>query len=221
MKENIMATNRFITLGQMRDITSDILSSTGYPLQWKGSVEAVPIEDIIEIDYGLEWKWGDLNGISEELVMAALYPGTREIILNQSCRELFNEKYGTMMFSLAHEFGHWILHAEDLEGLQLDLFENYVFYCRSNREKSRIEYQADLFAGCLLMPETIIVPMIQDLRNTKMEITWQRLYRIANDFQVSISALTTRLEQLKLLYIDSRKIIYRSREEAMGQQKLF
>lgn len=216
-----MGRNSFITMNQMRDITTLILDKTGYPLQWNGSIQAVPIEDIIEIDFGIEWKWGDINHASDGFVMAALYPKNREIILNISCKDLFKEKFGTKLFSLAHELGHWVLHAEDITGIQTSLFEDDVFYCRSTQEKSPIEYQADLFAGCLLMPEEIISPLVQELLNAKTEISWKQLYSIANDFQVSISALTTRVQQLKLLYIDSNKIIHRSKEEAMGQQMLF
>lgn len=216
-----MERNKFITLDEMRDIAADILSHTGYSLQWSGSIEAVPIEDIINIDYGLEVKWGDLDHVSDEPVMAALYPRSRKIVLNSSFKDLFKEKYGTMMFSLAHEFGHWILHAEDKMGLQNTLFENDVFYCRSNVRKSRIEYQADLFAGCLLMPMEIINPLIQDMWNKEKLVTWEQLYRIAGEFQVSISALTTRLQQLDLLYIDGNSNIHQSREEAMGQQIIF
>lgn len=217
----MMERNKFITLDEMSGITADILSHTGYSLQWSGSIEAVPIEDIIDIDYGLEVKWGDLDHVSAEPVMAALYPRSRKIVLNSSFKDLFKEKYGTMMFSLAHEFGHWILHAEDKMSLQNTLFENDVFYCRSNVRKSRIEYQADLFAGCLLMPVEIITPLIQDMWNNAKLITWEQLYRIASEFQVSISALTTRLNQLNLVYIDSDSNIHQSREEAVGQQVLF
>ena len=216
-----MERNKFITPAEMRDITADILSHTGYSLQWSGSIEAVPIEDIIEIDYGLEWKWEDLDHVSDEPVMAALYPRSRKIALNSSFKDLFKEKYGTMVFSLAHEFGHWILHAEDKMGLQNTLFDNDVFYCRSNMRKSRIEYQADLFAGCLLMPAEIITPLILELWNKERLVKWEQLYRIAGEFQVSISALTTRLGQLDLVYIDGNNKIHRSREEAVGQQVLF
>lgn len=44
-----MGRSNFITLNEMKDITTSILHRTGYPLQWNGSVEAVPIEDIIEL----------------------------------------------------------------------------------------------------------------------------------------------------------------------------
>lgn len=216
-----MGRSNFITLNEMKDITTSILHRTGYPLQWNGSVEVVPIEDIIEFDFGIGWKWGNINHLSDDFVMAALYPKKREVILNVSCKDLFKEKFGTMMFTLAHELGHWVLHVEDVANMQIQLFEDDVFYCRSSQNKSPIEYQADLFAGCLLMPEEIISPLIHDLLNKEARITWGHLYNIAKDFEISISALTTRLQQLNLLYIDSNKGIYSSKEEAIGQQRLF
>ncbi len=216
-----MRRNNFITLNKMRDITTSILDRTGYPLQWNGSIQAVPIEDIIEFDFDIEWNWGNINHLSDGCAMAALYPKEKEIILNVSCKDLFKEKFGTMMFTLAHELGHWVLHIEDVTNMQISLFEDGAFYCRSHQNKSPIEYQADLFAGCLLMPEEILSPLIHDLLNKNSGITWRNLYNIAKDFEVSISALTTRLQQLKLVYIDSNKVIHNSKEEAMGQQRLF
>lgn len=154
-----MGRSNFITLNEMRGITTSILHRTGYPLQWNGSVEAVPIEDIIEFDFGIEWKGGNINHLSDGFVMAALYPKEREVILNISCKDLFKEKFGTMMFTLAHELGHWVLHVEDVTNMQISLFGEDVFYCRSSQNKSPIEYQAALFAGCLLMPEEIVSPV--------------------------------------------------------------
>jgi len=52
----MMVRSNFITSDQMKTITESILYKTGYPLQWNGSVEAVPIEDIIEIDFGIDWQ---------------------------------------------------------------------------------------------------------------------------------------------------------------------
>lgn len=219
----MMTRNKYIPIERMNNLVDGILIDTGYSLQWEGSIEAVPVEDIIESDYGLKWVWGDLDNSfdEEERVMAALYPQSREIVLNSACQELFKEKFGTMMFTLAHELGHWVLHAEDVLGLQNQLFEGEAFYCRGNDIKSPIEYQADLFAGCLLMPESIITSLMLGLWEMDGRIEWRQLYQIADKFQVSISALVTRAKQLKLLYVDYDKNIYRSKEEAMGQQVLF
>jgi len=51
-----MLRSNFITLSKMSVITTSILHSTGYPLQWNGSIKVVPIEDIIEFDFDIEWK---------------------------------------------------------------------------------------------------------------------------------------------------------------------
>ena len=51
--------------------------------------------------------------------------------------------------------------------------------------------------------------------------SWPPLYRLAERFEVSITALTVRLKQLNLLYIDDQKRLYESREQATGQGSLF
>ena len=59
------------------------------------------------------------------------------------------------------------------------------------------------------------------LKNNK-SIDWHDLYEMKDAFEVSISALTTRLKQLKLIYIDEKnKKIYSSEEAAKGFISMF
>ena len=46
---------------------------------------------------------------------------------------------------------------------------------------------------------------------------WPELYRLAEKLQVTITALTVRLEQLGLLYIDEQGRLYESWGVAAGQ----
>ena len=81
------------------------------------------------------------------------------------------------------------------------------------------EVQADMFAASLLMPKDIVSNAINELKQ-KGYVKFHELYKMADDFEVSISALTNRVKKLGLLYIKNR-IIYNSADEAIGQTKLF
>jgi hypothetical protein len=206
----------------MEAITENILTKIGYQLS---SLEgAVPVDEIIEFQYDLEISWEPINHFSQDgLVMAAILPTKRKIIMNDSCKELYEEKIGTMHFTMAHELGHWVLHVADKLNQQTTLvFEEVedTYYCRSASKKSPEEYQADMFAGCLLMPRPILTSIIQRLKSDGRQIQFPQLYKICDVFKVSISALKVRLHELNLLYISKQGMIYNSKEDYVGQMTL-
>jgi len=209
----------FISQEQMENITQNILLDYGIQLDDFTSCFAIPIEEIIEFHFDLSILWDYIDHFNpEERVMAAIIPSEKMIVMNESQRPFFEEKIGTMHFTFAHELGHWVLHATDETQLCLDLFTNKkIFYCRSKSMKPPVEYQADLFASCILMPKPMMVKTINKIREER-NIDWPSLYQLAETLCVSISALTIRLKQLNLLYIKD-KIIYSSEEEASGQME--
>lgn len=216
-----MVRKNFITSGEMEEITEQILSEYGFPLTWEGKPAVVPIDEIIEFHYKLDISWESIDYMGQDgLVMAAIIPTRRKIIMNDSCKELFEEKIGTLNFTMAHELGHWVLHVEDKLNQQISfLFNdlNDAFYCRNLSKKPPEEYQADMFAGSLLMPRPIIEPLIDDLKRSRKIISFPDLYRVCDVFGVSISALKVRLHYLNLLYIDVNGKIHKSKEEYSGQ----
>lgn len=84
-------------------------------------------------------------------------------------------------FNLAHELGHILLHSRYLE----EEISN-----PSNRK--RIEWEANYFASCLLMPE---VGIAQDMAYTNLSY----LMELKNHWKVSIQALVTRGIQIGLI----------------------
>lgn len=58
-----------------------------------------------------------------------------------------------MVFTCAHEAGHWVLHRPyALAGAYGDAKDRAIV-CRLRDAREPIEWQADYFAACLLMPE--------------------------------------------------------------------
>lgn len=220
-----MGNRAFIPQDTMEDLTQRILSQHGYDLNYdENNFRQVPIDDIIEFYYKLDISWEPIDHLnSDTLVMAAIFPTKRKIVMNDSCRGLFEEKIGTRNFTMAHELGHWVLHVEDKLNQQGSLAfkkDKEIYYCRSFYKKPPEEYQADLFAGCLIMPKTIIVPLINQWKRINMKIGFPQLYNLCDLFGVSISALKVRLHSLNLLFIDGKGEIHLSKEDYQGQMTL-
>ncbi|CAH0345734.1 ImmA/IrrE family metallo-endopeptidase [Bacillus sp. CECT 9360] len=208
---------KYISPSKMETITQNILSDYGIDIGEQSSPFSIPIEEIIEFHFDLTILWENIDHLNkDETVMAAIFPTEKMIVMNESQKDLFETVIGTRNFTFAHELGHWVLHATDESQLILDLFSNKkVFYCRSKSKKPPEEFQADMFAGCILMPKPIVVSAISKIKETR-NVIWADLYELRDIFNVSITALKIRLEQLNLIYFDG-KDIYNSKEEASGQ----
>jgi Zn-dependent peptidase ImmA (M78 family) len=72
------------------------------------------------------------------------------------------------------------------------------------------------YAAALSMPKRLITEEALKIDRR----SWPPLYRLAERFEVSITALTVRLKQLNLLYVDHRGRLYESRDQGIGQRSL-
>ncbi len=73
------------------------------------------------------------------------------------------------------------------------------------------------YAAAISMPREMMRGLVAENRPTR----WPELYRLAERFEVTISALKVRLEQLGLLHVAPDGRIYPSREEAAGQLRMW
>lgn len=194
-----MNTVKYIALHEMEQITESILQDYGLDLE-QGGLQPIPIEEIIEFHYELDIVWERIDHFDPEgIVMAAIIPSERKIIMNESHKQLFGQKIGTFHFTLAHELGHWVLHAGE-NGADV-LMKSLPYLCRGSDRKLQVEVQADLFAGCILMPERFIRKAVRSMK-LNGPVYMSHLYAMADLCKVSISALKVRLNQLNLLFID-------------------
>jgi len=72
------------------------------------------------------------------------------------------------------------------------------------------------YAAALSMPADMITADALKIDRTR----WPNLYKLAERYEVTISALRVRLEQLGLIYVDENKKIHESRDVASGQMLL-
>lgn len=155
-------------------------------------------------------------------IAARILPLLRQIEINEAIPEL---RGGFGNSTLAHEIGHWILHInhKEVDGsskqqtLDLGLEDIQPFLCRSVSAQQGIEWQAQYFAGCLLMPRYVLEDVVQG----RMLTNWGHLYAMKDDLGVTISNLTHRLQDLGWINIpQGSKQIYPGKSIPMGQTNL-
>ncbi|MBM3567333.1 MAG: ImmA/IrrE family metallo-endopeptidase [Alphaproteobacteria bacterium] len=132
----------------------------------------VPIEDIVEKHLRLGIEFDDthrLFGVPRDPegdadILGAIFFDDRRIVIDQSLDPEENSfKEGRYRFTLAHEGGgHWRLHRHLFvkDPAQIALFVGPTppaVICRSSQAKDRVEWQADAYASCLLMPKDLLI----------------------------------------------------------------
>ena len=126
----------------------------------------VPVEDIAEMHLELDLAPGKMEALlGVKGVLGATWIDEAKVRIDQ---ELYDRNDGRYAFTVAHEIGHWVMHRPLLLAAQslptlLGLLEESVFedglppniVCRSGDGDS-LEWQADQFAACLLMPADLM-----------------------------------------------------------------
>ena len=112
----------------------------------------IPVEDIIERSLGLRLVYEDLEKVfGSNDVLGATYVVAKVICINERLFEHSSE--GRLVFTCAHEAGHWVLHRQYVDVEEGRNSKGEPIVCRPRDAKAPIEWQADYFAACLLMPE--------------------------------------------------------------------
>jgi hypothetical protein len=167
----------------------------------------------------LRWEY-DLIDEEDESTLAALYPESRVVTLNEVFAERFEKISGFDRFTKGHEIGHWDLHVDHAERSSVPLNEGEDggrVFCRDGSD-NWTERQANWFAAGLLMP----APHLKDAVTGYDRLSWTIIEKLSEDFDMSKEAMKVRLQRLDLAYFDDDTgRIYRSRNEAKGQQSLF
>lgn len=115
----------------------------------------IPVEDIIERGLNLHLRYSNLREkLKLDDVLGATYVDRKVICVDESL--LQNRSDGRLCFTFAHEVGHWILHREFVDENRRKESDDAFIFCRIRDAKLPVEWQADYFASCLLMPEKTV-----------------------------------------------------------------
>ncbi len=167
---------------------------TGLPIELP-----VPIELIIEKTYGIEISWDIIPEPDGSMILGALHPRDKRIVLNERHSQMFDRWVGPERFTLAHELAHWVYDADDPNQLSLDLAgpvaERFCYHRESQGladEARTREINANKLAAHLLLPEHLV-------RQVSIDEVLDDFKATAARWGVSQQALRIRLEGLGLL----------------------
>lgn len=171
----------------------------------------VPVEKIADFLLELNLEWLDIADTEAAPILAYLDPGSKTIRLNERRLAHFEQYPGSYEFTLAHEIGHYQLHM-----LGGELPPGQFYLCRDPQTgKDWREWQAERFASFLLLPLSLLQPAVAGVNFDN----WPALYRLRDQFKVSITALRIRLEELDYLYVTAEGRLYPGRTAAAADQR--
>lgn len=112
----------------------------------------VDIENILEV--GLKISIIPSPGLQDRGSVDSFISSNWKSVYVDNDRYASDKYYRRIRFSLAHELGHFTLHKDIFESLEINSIEDYYrFYSECPQEQYNfLEAQANKFAGYLLMP---------------------------------------------------------------------
>lgn len=201
---NIFKQYRFYPKEEIERLADDLLKQ-----MWASPKFAriLPLDVSRVADFlDLALVWDKIPADHEGLIAARILPLQRLIEINE---DILVMPEGYEAATIAHEIGHWILHIKpDEVDRFLKLREQGIkptvqpFLCRSASDRkvsNSIEWQAQYFASCLLMPRYIL----EEKRVGRDLTNWRDLYAMKDELGVTISNLTNRLQDLGWIHIPS------------------
>lgn len=208
--EGQLRSYRFFSKAEIERTANEILRR----MQAKKIILRWPFDTALVADF-LELRIGFaiIPPDDEGPIVARISHQERTIILNEDCPEFHNKFYSS---TLAHEIGHWILQVSQYEWeilyKQRKMNDNVekngdTFLCRLaseqldryslNNQDNWVEWQAQYFASCLLMPRYIL----EEKRRGRNLTNWPHLYAMADELGVTISNLINRLQDLGWIFV--------------------
>jgi len=172
----------------------------------------VPIEEIVE--FSLKISVLPITRLKKDLdIDSYLSSDFRYLIIDQYCYDNFEER---TRFTYAHEVGHLFLHKKIYQSYEIkDIttfkrFQNLL----TIEDKKRLEFQAHLFAGYILLPQEQFGKSVSNLvseaggiNSVSVMDIGKIIQNLANQYLVSTDVI---FKQLKYEYQDLFQKIFRS-----------
>jgi Zn-dependent peptidase ImmA (M78 family) len=186
------------------------------------TIEApIPIDDIVEKHLKIGIEFDDMHrrfgvprsGIGfDPDILGAIYFDQKRIVIDESLDpDAYPAKEGRYRFTLAHEGGgHWRLHRHlfGMHPAQDRLHDPNAppsVICRTSQAKARIEFQADLYASCVLMPRKLVFAAWDEAFPDRRQRALQPLEPIDHPF-VEIARFESRIPGAALTESDGHAL---------------
>ena len=146
---------KFLTLKKIKQESISFLKSIE-------RLNEVPldVESIIERSLSLEII--PINGLYKTIKAECYLSSDRRSIVIDDEYYMNESFYKRLRFTLAHEIGHYVLHKEYYNGFA-DKNNFKDFHIRHRKKIPGIEFQANMFAGFLLMPSNIFMKKMKEI----------------------------------------------------------
>ena len=162
----------------------------------------IPIEEIVELQMHIALVV--VPGIKELLgIDAFISSDFSQITIDEYAYENYAER---TKFSIAHEIGHSILHAEWYQNHGPKNLDDYLtFHERINQESYKyLEIQANTFAGLVLVPTTPLITLLRTKlgrtpSNEDLSVLLPIFQELLDVFKVSGEMLLIRMQKEKLV----------------------
>lgn len=162
----------------------------------------IPIEEIVELQMNVALVV--VPGIKELLgIDAFISSDFSQITIDEYAYENYTER---TKFSIAHEIGHSIMHAEWYKDHGPKNLDDYLtFHERINQESYKyLEIQANTFAGLVLVPTAPLITLLRTKlgrmpSNEDLSILLPVFQELLDVFRVSGDMLLYRMQREKLV----------------------
>jgi len=162
----------FLSQAQIENDALSLLAAYGRTFA-EIAAPPIPVEEIIECHLNIDFRIENLpKMIGQPDVLGATWIEEQRIYVDESLDPtVFPEKEGRYRFTLSHEVGHWQLHRPYLlaranQGLLFAETKEPSIVCRIQSNRDPIEWQADTFAGYLLMPKEMVRSIWREVRGS-------------------------------------------------------
>lgn len=187
------------------------LIETHYQKEIKSIQGSIDIESIVEKTLSYEFVFDDLSTrFKAPNILGAINGDECVVYIDEALAEDTKQE-GRFRFTIAHEIGHVVFHVpKPSDGVQLTLLgmdKSTSIFCREqdfqvSEKFNLIEWQANYFASCLLIPRYPILEAIKPFYGSKgiqryaFNMT-EAVPVLAKQFRVSNQAMKYRLEEFQ------------------------
>lgn len=178
--------------------------------------EGFDVERLLD-NLELNLTWEEIPEPEDGNVLGQLLPTRQLVLLNERHYERLEKREGAQLrFTVGHEVGHWILHVPNGGLGSSDLFDGERVLCRDGSQAS-VERQAEMFSAALLIPREVLA---KNLPRTAWS-GWSTVYRLAEKFVVTPTAMQIRLEKLDWMHLSEGREPRSGPPPVPGQGSLF